>query len=73
MTTDTQKRIEFAEQIPGDSDEFCDEVYSYLEDYFITTGNIKVCKSVLSSLQTLDARDDLELAKQMLVIAIEEC
>ncbi|EJT3522324.1 hypothetical protein N2M27_004734, partial [Vibrio parahaemolyticus] len=69
--TDTQKRIEFAEQIPGDSDEFSDEVNSYLEDHFIATGNIEACKSVLQCLQVLDARDNLELVKQLLLTVIE--
>ncbi|EEZ84870.1 hypothetical protein QFY08_004722 [Vibrio alginolyticus] len=71
MGTDTQKRIEFAEQIPGDSDEFSDEVYSYLDDHFIVTGNIEACKSVLQCLQLLDARDNLELAKQLLLTVVE--
>ncbi|ELA9084658.1 hypothetical protein R7D97_21540 [Vibrio sp. Vb5031] len=73
MTTDTQKRIEFAEQIQGDSDEFCDEIYLYLEDYFIKTGDIEACKLVLLSLQVLDARNDLGLAKQLLLTKTEKC
>lgn len=71
MATDTQKRIEFAEQIPGDSEEFSDEVYSYLEEHFIATGNIEACNSVLQCLQLLDARDNLELVKQLLLTVIE--
>lgn len=68
MVTDTKKRIQFAELIPDDIDQFCEGIYSYLEDYFIATGNIKLCKSMMFTLQSLDVRDDLELAKELFEI-----
>ncbi|CAK2620580.1 conserved hypothetical protein [Vibrio crassostreae] len=65
MEDDTYKKILFAELIPDDIDQFCEDFYLYLEDCFIETGDIELCKSIMSTLQMLDVRDDLKLAKEM--------
>ena len=51
--TDTEKRIVFSEKINCAINDLPDEVYTYLEDYFMDTANMERCNKKVMILSLL--------------------